>query len=1097
MRPWIAILFVFLFVTAGVTPAHASPTTSSTVSLTASPTASSVGTVLINEVANGGSHSESDSFFELRNWGTSAVDLSGWSVYRCSEQGLRSNLGRTEGELTGVVLQPGEIHTVSKVGMDGDAHITQPFSPLGFGLYLATPKGDRADSVAVYPNKPWPTQSECGTAGNLPNRVAFAFDESWQRVAATGDPARDFVIAPMTLGAANTRGTTPAQSGVLVDEFASSGPAATDDEFVELVNASTVPVDISGWELYRCDARGRLNSSDRVTTISAGTVLEPAQRYVLAGHGYPRSVNARYDGEFADRESGVLLRTADGALADRVAVTSYSDSACQGDEKLEAAVDFVAAESYQRTATGWIVAPRTPATSNRTRSYALADQPFAYGARGVAISEVATDPPLAQLPAGVDQRNYIEIANYGTSDVDISGWTLRRCEASGIRSRAPQVTVADGTVLEPGAAWLAARVGTPLASASNATYPHALNMLGAGVWLADSEGNRVDSVGIYAANEMDSPNVVASPCTKGAALTTYQPDRMLAETFQRSRFTGVDADDFVTAEATPGAIDEITWVDPTLRVAGSVNIPQRDVDVPALVDGESASLLGTWSGLSAGPLTTLRGANETRSGHPATSEGYDYPYQRFVIDASDLRAGSTVRWTGSSTGSNEVQFSVWNGKAWRLLDAGTDPTGRPEQGGGTFQLAGVIEAGEIIDDRVTLLAQDGPRTTPRLATDPDGALQHPADYDIAVSHITDTQYLSESYPEVYAELVSWIADNAEPRKIAFATHTGDLVQNWVDPAQNTERAIREFERASAAQAILDDAGVPNSVLPGNHDNKRGVDGDLFNEYFPPSRYENAPSYGGSIAPDDNSANYSTFEKAGARFLMLSLPYAYGEREIAWASRVVTSHKSYNVIISTHEHVTPKTAIEGARRSANSRWLSRAQQLWDRVIAPNRNVGIVLSGHFHGIGQIRTENAGGIEGHNVVELLADYQEFRTHTGERATGFQRLLQIDLASSTVAVDTFSVRLDATASFDYDYPQFVPDTGLATSQSNVRPWNLVSAGLQGRYTAADDEFTANVAFQYAKRVATSGITVDEPTVDDPEHEAGAALSFFGLSIG
>jgi hypothetical protein len=333
---------------------------------------------------------------------------------------------------------------------------------------------------------------------------------------------------------------------------------------------------------------------------------------------------------------------------------------------------------------------------------------------------------------------------------------------------------------------------------------------------------------------------------------------------------------------------------------------------------------------------------------------------------------------------------------------------------------------------------------------------------------------------VYAQLVSWIADSADDRKIAFATHTGDLVQNWVDPNQDDARARREYERASAAQAILDDAGVPNSVLPGNHDNKRGVSNDLFNEYFPPSRYETAPTYGGSIAPDDNSANFSTFEQGGARFLMLSLPYAYGDEQIEWASRVVTEHPDCNVVISTHEHVTPKTDVEDAHRSANSRWVSNGQKLWDRVIAPNRNVVVVLSGHFHGIGQIVTENAGGIEGHDVVELLADYQEFRTHTGERATGFQRLLQIDLASSTVAVDTFSVRLDANASFDYDYQQFRPDSGQSNSLSNERPWRIVEAGVQNRYTAEDDEFEASVGFQFEKRVDTSAITV-KPAAEAP----------------
>ena len=191
---------------------------------------------------------------------------------------------------------------------------------------------------------------------------------------------------------------------------------------------------------------------------------------------------------------------------------------------------------------------------------------------------------------------------------------------------------------------------------------------------------------------------------------------------------------------------------------------------------------------------------------------------------------------------------------------------------------------------------------------------------------------------------------------------------------------------------------------------------------------------------------------------------------------MTAHPDHNVIVSTHEHVTPKMADSPPGRSIGSRWTSRAQDLWDRVIAPNRNVVLVLAGHFHGLGKLTTENAGGIPGHTVVELLADYQEFRTHTGERATGFQRLLQLDLASGTVAVDTFSAHLGATASFEYDYRQFVPENGSATAPSNARPWRIVAAGLQNRYGAEDDEFTASVAFQYAKSVTTTAVTVSTP---------------------
>ena len=114
---------------------------------------------------------------------------------------------------------------------------------------------------------------------------------------------------------------------------------------------------------------------------------------------------------------------------------------------------------------------------------------------------------------------------------------------------------------------------------------------------------------------------------------------------------------------------------------------------------------------------------------------------------------------------------------------------------------------------------------------------------------------------------------------------------------------------------------------------------------------------------------------------------------------------------------------------------------------------------------------------MTELVADYQEFRTHTGERATGFQRMLQIDLAGGAIAVDTFSLRLDAAYSSDYDYRQFVADTGNPNTPSNVRPWRIVEAGLQGRYTEMDDEFVAAATFQYPKSVETLGVRVLAPT--------------------
>jgi hypothetical protein len=59
--------------------------------------------------------------------------------------------------------------------------------------------------------------------------------------------------------------------------------------------------------------------------------------------------------------------------------------------------------------------------------------------------------------------------------------------------------------------------------------------------------------------------------------------------------------------------------------------------------------------------------------------------------------------------------------------------------------------------------------------------------------------------------------------------------------------------------------------------------------------------------------------------------------------------------------------------------------------------------------------------------------------------------------------------------------------SPSNHRPWNVVAAGLQGRYTAADDEFVATVAFQYPKAVTTSLVAVAPPAPEAGARSGGA----------
>lgn len=1076
-------------------PASAEPLTSVLPAPVAPPS------VVINEIAASSSRSAADSFFELKNITDQAVDLSGWGIYRCSATGLRAKKGRVEAELSGVVLAPGEVFTAGRVGValaqggSPDAVFSNPFPVSGFGLYLEDPDGRLIDAVAVYPSEPTPMVTECSAHGNLPNTLAAGLDESWQRVASTGQARADFVRVTATPGEAEAaRPTSAPRTGVRIDELAAAGPAGSADDFVEVRNTGTDDVDVSGWRLYRCTAFGVLDVGTLQTTLADSVVLTPGRRLLIGGPGFSpqsgeRAADAQAQTSLADTTSGVLLTTADGVRVDGVTVSNHLDTACQtGDEKLPSTLDYRTGESWQRhPRTGeFTVAARTPGAPNTIADAAPAGVTEIEAWTDVAISEFAVDPDIRPVSAGYERHHFVELGNYGGAPVDIGGWKLIGCRVDGFRDTDTLVTVPEGRTLRPGRTWVAALEGTAAAHAADAVFAEPLDFLGAGVWIEDAAGRKVDSVGAYHANEMDFSLERRSPCSNGLSLPTFAPDRLVGETYQRSRFTGEDIDDFVTAVATPGSIDEREWLEPAELTAIAAERLDARVEALRARDGEAAAsdripdgagavtIIEASAGTSSGPLRDRVGSAERglnsgdAAGLRAVDDGYDLPYVRMTVAVPT--ESPTVTWRGSAAHRTELRLSVWNeaSGSWRGLDSASGPTSD-----GVLTLTGTVRAYERQGGHADLLVQSVPRSTDVLAAEPDSAFADPTDYDFAVSHITDTQYLTEAYADVYAESVGWILANRDVRKIAFATHTGDLVQNWVDPDQTEPRARREFEIASEIQGMLDDAGMPNSVLPGNHDNKRGITNELFNEYFGPARYAGTTWYAGSIAPGDNSANFSTFERAGARFLMLSLPYAFGERDLVWAEGVVARHPDHNVIVSTHEHVTPSAPDSPVGRSIGSRWTSHGGELWERVVAPNRNVIAVLSGHFHGLGRIVTEDAGGIEGHTVVEMVADYQEFRTHSGERSTGFQRLLQIDLAGGQIAVDTFSSNLGAHASFPYDYEQFVPENGQDTSVTNARPWNVLEAGLQNRYTAADDDFGVAIAFQYEKAVLTEGVFV------------------------
>src|SRR5205823_2747510 len=78
-------------------------------------------------------------------------------------------------------------------------------------------------------------------------------------------------------------------------------------------------------------------------------------------------------------------------------------------------------------------------------------------------------------------------------------------------------------------------------------------------------------------------------------------------------------------------------------------------------------------------------------------------------------------------------------------------------------------------------------------------------YSIVV--LPDTQYYSSSWPDVFAAQTKWLVDNRDAERIAFALHTGDIVDS---------DAPDQWDVASRSLHVLDGV-LPYVIAAGNHD----------------------------------------------------------------------------------------------------------------------------------------------------------------------------------------------------------------------------------------------------------------------------------------
>ena len=269
----------------------------------------------------------------------------------------------------------------------------------------------------------------------------------------------------------------------------------------------------------------------------------------------------------------------------------------------------------------------------------------------------------------------------------------------------------------------------------------------------------------------------------------------------------------------------------------------------------------------------------------------------------------------------------------------------------------------------------------------------------------------------------------------------------------------EIPKAIEGYELIRAAGIPFGVAPGNHDydamwsvvgyppnfakrssgNLAFTPEDLgmlhigglnnFRSVFGDDKkfFVDEDWYVSSFRGGANSAQ--VFEAGGYSFLHLALEMTPDDEVVAWAQDVIDVHPNRPTIISTHDYLDAR----GNRRAnpiidldlVDPDYHNSADELFEKLIAPNDEVFLVLCGHEHGQARRVDFNQ---DGHAIYQILADYQDrgqSGLDVGQVPTqmsggpvgigdGWFRLMEFDLSSEppTVMVRTYSTHYETYSS-------------------------------------------------------------------------------------
>jgi hypothetical protein len=272
--------------------------------------------------------------------------------------------------------------------------------------------------------------------------------------------------------------------------------------------------------------------------------------------------------------------------------------------------------------------------------------------------------------------------------------------------------------------------------------------------------------------------------------------------------------------------------------------------------------------------------------------------------------------------------------------------------------------------------------------------------------LPDTQNYSERYPGLFTLQTHWIAKNKDKYNIRYVLGLGDVTnhdkkQEWL----HAREAIGEL-----------DGQVPYALAAGNHDytphgnSASGKSG--LNTYFPASKFEKWPTFGGAMKPGDMTNCYHLFSAGGADWIIVVLQWAPSDAVVKWANEVLAKHPKRKAILVTHAYLYSDSArYDFTKKGKSQKWnphsyatrnANDGEELWRKLVSKNNFV-LTFNGHVlnGGLGFLASKND---RGDIVHQMLVNYQ-MRELGGE---GYLRILEFQPDGRTVHVKSYSPLYD-----------------------------------------------------------------------------------------